>query len=377
MQKDIIVYFGIIQFNNNNAMCQHAEGIKSLIEEIGYKPIIVGTISGIKQDEYMMLDDCTYAIKDPQITVEKIKECFSSAVLKKIIEKIGVNRIKAFIMADFRYVPMKSMKRFCEANDINYVVDIMDRFAFGNSISSIIKKCDCDLRMRLLYPNVKRRIYICSSYVKLLGESDYTSVIPGVTRNRKSPIPYRSDDIIRLIFLGQPGIKCEKEKIDWVINAIAELNLSKKIEVYLAGFEKQEFITHNENLKPSLQNNIFFLGRLSHSECIALLEDSDFSLVIRPDTDLSRYGFSTKIGEAFSCGIPVLATNTSDNRMYIQNGVNGYICKCSYEDVKKMLLNVSLMTRPEIEELKEKCREDNPLHYSKFIQQFKKVVVNE
>lgn len=377
MKRDIIIYFGIIQFEYNNAMCQHARGIEKMIDGMGYRPILIGLSSSVKRGTYKKIDNDVYIINDPQNLKERLIECISSSELKKIIQEIGPEHIKTFIMADFRLIPMKSIKRFCEKEGILFAVDIMDRFVSGRNVVSKIKKIDCDLRMKYFYPTVKRRIYICQYYNELLGESDHTSVIPGVTENREIKQRVYRDNIIRLIFLGQPGERCEKEKIDWVIRGIAELNLSDKIELSLAGFEKKDFLNANPHLIRYLHNNIIFYGRITQNECIAMLEKSDFSLIIRPDTLLSKYGFSTKIGEAFSCGIPVLATDTSDNKMYIKNGVNGFICGCSYEDVKDMILHISCLSREEINNIKNNCRRINPLNYSNFLHKFKKVVVCE
>lgn len=377
MRRDTIVYFGIIQFEYNNAMCQHARGIKKMIDEIGYKSVLIGVSSNVKRGTYKKIDNNIYIINDPQNLKERLIECILSNELKKIIEEIGVQCIKTFIMADFRFIPMKSIKKFCEKKGILFAVDIMDRFVSERNIVSKIKKIDCDLRLKYLYPKVERRIYICRYYNELLGEGNHTSVIPGVTGNREIKQRVYKDNIIRLVFLGSPGRKCEKEKIDWIIRGIDELNLSDKIELSLAGFEKNDFIHANYNLTQYLHNNIIFYGRITQNECFALLEKSDFSLVIRPDTTLSKYGFSTKIGEAFSCAVPVLATDTSDNKIYIKDGRNGFVCGCNYENVKDMLLRISCLSRDEINIIKNNCRTNNPLHYSYFILQFMKVVINE
>ena len=335
MQKDTIVYFGIIRFDKGNAMCQHARGIEQLIRIAGFRPIVIGVSNDVKRGSFKRIEESAYIINYPKNLMEQLQECFSSSEIKSILMEIGIKRIKAFIMADFRYIPMRAMKSYCDSKDIAFVVDIMDRFMLGRSINSMIKKIDCDIRMKHLYPSIDRRIYICSAYNELLGEGSHTAVIPGVTANRPNkPYEYKGAKT-RLVFLGQPGKKCEKEKLDWVIQGIEELGLSESIELSIAGVGRKEFIDNNKKIARFLGDNIFFCDRLSHNECIELLEQSDFSIVIRPDTMLSKYGFSTKIGEAFSCGVPVLATNTSDNNVYIHDGINGYICGCTYEEVKQ------------------------------------------
>lgn len=375
MQRDTIVYFGIIQFEYYNAMCQHAFGIKKMIESIGYRPVIIGVSPSVIRGQYKKIDENTYSVNDPQNTADRIKECLFSSEIELILKDIGYKRIQTFIMADFRYFPMKKMARYCEHKGINFALDIMDRFVAEESIVSKIKAIDSNVRMKYLYPKIKRRVHICTSYNELLGEGEYTAVIPGVIFDIENKRESTSDDRIKLVFLGRPGVNCEKERIDWVVRAIYEKELTNTFSVYFAGFDEKEFRDSNPELEQYVTENIHYLGRLSHDVCIELLSKSDFSLVIRENNDLSKYGFSTKIGESFSCGIPVLATDTSDNSIYIKNGKTGYICGCNYQDVANMIEQVAHLKRKQIEYMKNLVSINNPLYYECFTESFKKVVL--
>lgn len=375
MQRDTIVYFGIIQYEYNNAMCQHVKGIEKLIENSGYKALAIGVSPNVKRKTFKQYNKKSYMINEPQNTLERIIECLSAKDIKRIIMEIGIDRIHTFIMADFRYLPMKQMRRYCEKNGIQFAVNIMDCFMSEKNIFSIIKKIDCDIRMKFFYPKIDRRIYICSAYNSLIGKGKYTSVIPGVTWCREvDRKENKQGERIQLVFLGRPGLNCEKEKIDWIIRAIAENGLSERFRLLLAGFDEKEFIRNNKQLTVWLSESIVFCGRISHDQCIELLMESDFSLVIRPNTVLSQYGFSTKIGEAFSCGTPVLATDTSDNRIYIENGKNGFVCEASYDAVSTMIKQVAKLNNADISAMKRNIIRNNPLDYKRYIHSFMKVI---
>ncbi len=378
MLRDTIVYFGIIQYEYNNAMCQHAAGIEMLIKALGYNAVVIGVSSRVRPGRYEKLTNNRYVINYPVNIGENIRECISAKDIISIVKEIGTDRIKTFIMADYRYLPMLKMKRYCKKNDILYAVDIMDRFISGKSITSKIKKIDSELRMRFLYPKVERRIHICHAYNALLGEGKHVAVIPGV--GKKSHNEFKTLDsqseTIKLVFLGRPGLRCEKEKLDWVIKAIYTENLTDSFELVLAGFDGKEFIDKNENLRQYLSDNVIFKGRLKHQDCIELLQRADFSFVIRPDTLLTQYGFSTKITESFAYGISVLATDTSDNRLYIENGKNGFVCGNSFDEVKEMLKMIAKLSRHDINEMKQYCCNNNPLEYTNYTNLFKKVILD-
>ena len=379
MSRDTIVYFGIIQYEYNNAMCQHAAGIENMIHDLGYRAVTIGVSSNVRHGAYRKIKEDRYVINYPQNIKEYIKESASPKGLLAVINEIGHNRIKALVMADYRFIPMILMARYCKKYGIMFAADIMDRFISGSSLVSKIKRLDSELRMRILYPKVDRKIYICHAYEKLLGKGKHVAVIPGVGISlcREQIETQTERKLIRLVFLGRPGELCEKEKIDWIIKIIYLEKLTNKVELILAGFDKNKFLDKNEHLHKFLSDNIIFRGRIEHNECIKLIRSSDFSLVIRPDTVLSQYGFSTKIGEAFSCGIPVLATDTSDNKIYIENGQNGFVCGARYEDVRKMLKMVSALSKEKIEQMKMNCRNNNPLLYRNFVEQFKRVVIDK
>ena len=378
MQRDTIVYFGIIQYEYNNAMCQHAAGIEMMIKALGYRAITIGVSPRVRPGRYDKRTDNSYIINYPQSIRESIRECFSANDLIAVMDDIVVNRIKTFIMADYRYLPMLKMEKYCKKNGIFFAVDVMDRFMSENTITSKIKKIDSELRMRFLYPKVERRIHICHAYNALLGKGKHVAVIPGVGKNSHNELktPKLQNETIKLVFLGRPGLRCEKEKLDWIIKAIHTEKLIDSFELVLAGFDGKKFSDKNEKLRQYLSDNVIFKGRLKHEECIELLQRADFSLVIRPDTLLSQYGFSTKITESFGYGIPVLATDTSDNRLYIDYGKNGFVCGSSFEEVKEMLKMIAKLSRQDINEMKQYCCNNNPLEYTHYTKLFKSVILD-
>lgn len=368
-----IIYFGIIQFRYENAMCQRTKGIKKMISELGYETIVIGFDSLVQMGSYIQIEENVYAIKEPHGINEWIKSCFDIQEIVNVIEQFNKDDIEAIIVADYRLIPMVKLKKYCENKAIKFIVDIMDWFTVNWSIKGIIKKIDNDLRMYFLYPKIERKIYICSKYKKFFGEKNHCCVIPGVVIS-KEKISQKEDDKIKILFAGRPEKKCKKEKIDWLIKAIGCCNNSNRFDLSIAGISKEEFIRDNPQYAVYIKENIHFWGRISHEECIELLKKADFSCVIRPNTKLSNYGFSTKIGESFTYNIPVIATDTSDNNLYIKNNVNGYICDCDYLSLEKMITEIGMLSNNEILDLKKNIYEYNPLFYDLYMKRLQEVL---
>lgn len=383
MGRKIVVYFGIIQFAKENAMCQRANGLKKLIQMAGDRPVIMGVDASVEIGKYKQIDDFSFAIHEPTNIKEWIKYSISAEDIINVLKIIGTSKIKALVMADYRYIPMRKIKKFTEQNGIRYCIDVMDWFQNGETLNSKLKRIDNNLRLKYFYPRVNRRIYICSSYYKILGKTTHTSIIPGIvslsSEQRKKILDFKenhknNNEQIVLSFAGNPGSKCEKEKIDWIIKALSCKKLKEKFIFYIAGVNYKNFISNNPELLPFISSNIKFLGRISHQKCLDLISISDFSLVIRPNNQLSNYGFSTKIAESFECGTPVLSTDTSDNKKYIISGFNGFVCDANYDSVFKCLESIAAYNREYINELHKNCRKSNPLKFENFLDQYKKAV---
>ncbi|MHA1908415.1 MAG: glycosyltransferase family 4 protein, partial [Candidatus Thorarchaeota archaeon] len=70
-----------------------------------------------------------------------------------------------------------------------------------------------------------------------------------------------------------------------------------------------------------MADNITFIGRIPLAEMPVYLASSD----IYVSTSLSDAGLAASTGEAMACERPVVVTDDPDNRLWIEDGVNGFI----------------------------------------------------
>lgn len=379
MGKNVVVYFGMGFLPDHNAVACREQALGHLAKEAGFIPVLIGIHKEVPFAEFEKKRyhgmDC-YSIRYANTIAEKLKDTYViEKTLVRIMEDIGVERIKCFMMQDYQIWPMKRMVRYCKAHEIAFSADIMDWFTPSRDyslIKNISKTLDTYYRMHWFYPRLDNKIYITHKFDRFFRKSKQknTMVLPCTCKDGQ--LPRRgmetSNQNITITFAGFLGRKCEKEKLDWLVRALYD-NQSA-ISLNIIGITRETFEQRVPELADKITEHIHFCGYLPRSACVEILERSDFAVIVRKSSKLTEYGFSSKICEAFAHGIPVIATDISDNAMYIKNGINGYVCDANYESVKGLLQKIETLDRDEIRQMRHNVRESNPLSVSHYIDRF-------
>jgi glycosyltransferase involved in cell wall biosynthesis len=95
-------------------------------------------------------------------------------------------------------------------------------------------------------------------------------------------------------------------------------------------------------------------GYVCREEVLRLLQDADFSVLIRPTGGYADAGFPTKVPESLAAGCPVLGNITSDLGTYLIDGQNAVVCsvasgssEVSVVAVRQAILRIIGMTAEE------------------------------
>jgi len=377
-----IIYIGVIQMPDKNAAAQRANAFSSIIRENGYSPIVIGLSldRSAKQDIWETKNDykgCTYySMKYPSSSKEWLKTICSIYEIKKIIKMYGVENVEAIIAMDYYSIALLKLMYFCKKNEIKFIIDAVDWFAKSNDPfpRNIVKNVDTFLRMHWINKKTHFMITI-SRYLHDYYKKWVPNIveIPGIAvHNKPKRAQYKCKESIRtLAFVGSPGKKCEKEKIDWIIKSVCELNKDKvRLKFHIAGIDKDTLFLNRKDIA-SLQkfdDSVICYGRIAHSECLNLVSACDFSVIVRENNLLSNAGFPTKLGESYKCGTPVLVTPTSNICEYIPPSHGIIAANCSEIAVRSALQKISEMTDKEIEWMHGEVDRNNPLdsrYYSK------------
>jgi len=140
-------------------------------------------------------------------------------------------------------------------------------------------------------------------------------------RSFDSTVPFR------LAFAGYVGIR--KEGIDLLLRAVAVLrDHFDNFVLDLYGFippPDRQTILERLPAELGLEGKVVYHGMLEQEEVAHRLAQSHLLLLPRPSNPQTDYGFSTKLAEYMVSGVPVLATEVSDNSLYLVDGENCHL----------------------------------------------------
>lgn len=381
MNHNTILYFGGFELPDKNAAAQRAISISKSLRDIGFKVVLFGLSKVLsEQDGIAELSSTIHGIEMrerayPRTVGLWINHLFSCEQEIEIIKKTP--SIKAVICYNYPAIVLWRINNFCVSKNITLIADVTEWYspsAKGFPLN-VIKNIDTYLRMQYVQPKLKNIMCISkflydyykhrvSNCVLLPGTIDQTD------EKWQKSIAYMPNTPFTLGYAGDPGIKCEKERIDLLISAVCELNAEGySCHLKVAGFEQASFEMEYSQLvnRAFYKECIHYFGRLSHKECLQLIRSVDYSVIVREDKRATSAGFPTKLSESFACGTPVISTPSSNVADFIIQGQNGIITKdFSYESLVEAIKSAVSSTQFGLIEQHRLVSKHNKLEYKQY-----------
>lgn len=240
---------------------------------------------------------------------------------------------------------------WCRRNNIALVADIVEWHSSSQFSGGAfgLSGLNVSLAMRYLYPKCDGIISI-SSYLSHYYQKRgclVTRVPPTLDMEVLAP-PKRSSlrrsRVLTLIYAGDPQ---KKDLLRPVIDGIrlADPNY-ERIRLIVLGPSEEDVrngCCDDKPIPPSIQ----VMGRIPQHEVAEVLKTADFSVLVRPSLRYANAGFSTKFVESLANGVPVIANLTGDMAMYLNDGVEGFVCEDHSAEAFSRALGRALMLSPE------------------------------
>jgi len=375
-----IVYVGGMVFPSGNAAAQRVIANAIGMAEAGYSPILLGLSSGgdSETSEMTRLPSVsgfpTYQMRYPQSPIDWLQHLVSSQHIENLIMELGKVSVYAVICYNMPAIASLRLLRFCRRYRIRFISDCTEWYAAEPGFRGLLKRVDTEMRMRVIIP-AGRNVICISRFLATYYEKRGCNVvvIPSLVdcRDPKWQRAYSPNEPRVLVYAGSPGFSGTKDRVDMVIKAVLLCNMkgySCRLDVI--GITREEYeskILGGRQTADGFKERVHFFGRIPHEEVLAFVKRADFTIFAREVTRVSMAGFPTKLAESWACGTPVITTDTSDIRSYLEPGVNGFIVdQCSIESFADVIEKALTLPNSDLVDMHEFCFRNNSLDVSRF-----------
>ncbi|MEZ9927497.1 glycosyltransferase [Vibrio breoganii] len=327
-----IAYITPVKFREESAAKQRILGNIEALHRENYDVMV---IDGGEKNETFSINNCkVYSVEERIVKNRGIagKIYSSFAMGKKTLRFLKTNQTKIDIIVIYSgYSPyLIRLLKYCKSHNIKIVFDCVEWYQPKKTWEYIYNPYywNIEISMRYLIPKCDGVISISRYLYKYYSSRNIKSVLipPLISCNKYTKVGEYIPDgkgKIKLVYAGNPG---HKDLLETVVRTVNEM--SESFELYVVGVEG----INSENIK--------YFGWVPLAHAREIVNSAHFSVLLRPDNKTSHAGFSTKVVESMSLGVPVIANDTSDLSAYIKDGENGYLFKGGSTEFRRKLIEV-------------------------------------
>jgi len=338
MTNGTLLYIGGFELPDKNAAAHRVLSNGKAFRELGFNVVFVDVDKSLSKDSNILNTkkiiqgfEC-WSLPYPKSTKEWMRYLMNIDQIKILIKMY--RNVKVVSVYNYPALSLYKLKSYCTENSIKIISDCTEWYSTkgSNFAFKIIKGFDSFIRMRILQKQLDGLIVI-SRYLEMYYSKckNVVRIPPLVDKHEEkwSKVLRKTvnqNDKLQLVYSGSPGRN--KDKINYIIDALYKLKEFDNYRLEIIGISKEQFEKdypeYIDKVK-SLNNKVFFIGRVSHEESLQKLGNADCSIFFREITRLTMAGFPTKLVESMSLGVPVITNDTSDISEYIRDNKNGYI----------------------------------------------------
>ena len=232
--------------------------------------------------------------------------------------------------------------------------------------------------------NLMNRIWI-KAPIRVIAISTYlekhfasrglrTVRIPVIMDSRDyNPSTETTNDLIRIVYAGSPAGKDYLKECLVAFNRL-DPEIRGKMEFTIFGADSS-FV--KACLGNSIPQEIKVLGRVARNQVIEKLQNSDFSILLRPENKrYTKAGFPTKVVEAMMNGCAMICNITSDLGLFLSDKNAIIVSECSVQAMESALIKISKLSRNNINQLKISSRmtAEEAFDYRKYRNHLEKLI---
>jgi glycosyltransferase involved in cell wall biosynthesis len=263
--------------------------------------------------------------------------CFDMSLPKSELPGVTIVYVKMHQNKTLRYlIFIEKLWRFVRSNKFNLIFHVHTKFSLFIRLINLSQRIVLDIRtgdlnkkryirkvknfgltlISVLYPDIS---IISESLAKKLNLCKRkTTIIPlgGEFQN----IAPKNFSALHLLYVGTLNDRNIHETV-YGLSLFMNLNPKEDVSYDIVGEGNPQSLDLLEKAisETGLQSRVLFQGRKNHTELLPYFEKNNIGIVYIPQTDYYDNQPSTKLYESFLAGMPVIATNTYENRTAMKN----------------------------------------------------------
>lgn len=384
-------YIGPFRFPKGDAAAARVLNNARILRELGHHVQIL-SFGGGMHDDWQEFDGIPYYVTSDMDThswKERLLRYTSPYPTCRSMLKQMVNEIDVIICYNLTFSFSQWLLPFCKKHNKKIIVDVTEWYSSvempGGRYSPIywmsefyMKHTLKKIPNRILISNYLNDYYNYGNNLKVPplvdiyeakwsnGLYDYPPVIDGFHG-------------IKVFYSGTPNFK---DLLRQLIQAtLIILRKSKGIQIIVAGVNEEQGHRFFERESDYFENrqHFIFLGRIPQDIVPRYYNISDFSTVIREPSRKNMAGFPTKMAESMAAGCPVIASDFSDMKDFVEDGKNGIVLQdSSTNTIINGLNRILALSHEQLNEMKiaaKRCGETK-FDYRNYISSFDSFIKN-
>lgn len=368
-----IVYIGG-EFPDKDASALRILSNCKSIRENGYNVVVISPTKdhdkiALGKEQYQGFDVYYYAY--PQTSKQWFKDLYTIEPFVKVIDNL--DSAHGIICYNHHALSLLSLIRYYHRKNIKVYADTTEWHTTNHLpfIKRIIK--ECNTRLRILYAQKKTDgiIAISKFFAELYKKHNNVIIVPPLidTAEKKWKCDKTKPEVRTFSYTGRVGIG--KDQLNYCIEAFHSICNKYQFRFNIIGCSKDEYLRQfpeDASMIADLGDKIYFKGYCSHLEAVEVTKYSDFSFLIRECNRKVDSGFPTKLGESVACGTPVLATDFSNVKDYIEKYNIGIMI--DKDKIEEAIVKIINMNDDDLQRLKLSCISCKAFDYRNYANSF-------
>ena len=352
--KDTVLIIGTFEMPDRDAAAIRVTGIALALRDAGYKVILQGRNKAPKPEIHHFME---LEYRDRPCWTRMGYYTGIQYVIDTLND-VGINQVAAVIAYHYPAIALMKLLRFCQRSNVKLISDNTEWYQYSLLMSGGNREIEyVNFLLRMKWVNLKvKNIIAISNFLSDYYQYRNCNVerVPILSFDSdNNRILSRTWSPLRLVYCGSPA---KKDLLLPIVQAVCTLlDEGRAVELRIVGIGKEQFESFYSFIVPERhKEKIMFYGRVPHEQALQILQDNDFSVIIRPNERYAVAGFPTKMVEAFSNGLGIIATPVGDLQEYVIDGKTGFMLRdSSKESIEDLLNEICNMTPQELNMIKE------------------------